>query len=105
MLDYLQDIFYQHLCPPARFYLVISIFAYFFMFFQNIGNDQIFCLGELGCYSENSIYILLFKAIYIIFWTWLLNIICRGGGTLFSWLLVLLPFILFFILVALMLFK
>lgn len=104
MLDYLKDT-YIKLCAPAKFYLVFSIFAYFFMFFQNIGNDQIFCLGELGCYSENSIYILLFKAVYILFWTWLLNIICRGGGTLFSWLLVLLPFILFFILVALMLFK
>ena len=104
MLDYLKDT-YIKLCALAKFYLVFSIFAYFFMFFQNIGNDQIFCLGELGCYSENSIYILLFKAVYIVFWTWLLNIICRGGGTLFSWLLVLLPFILFFILVALMLFK
>ena len=47
MLDYLKDT-YIKLCAPAKFYLVFSIFAYFFMFFQNIGNDQIFCLGELG---------------------------------------------------------
>jgi len=104
MLDYLKEKYYK-LCAPAKFYLVVSVFAYLIMYFQNMRNDQIFCLGELGCYSENSIYILLFKAVYIIFWTWFLNIICRGGGTLFSWLLVLLPFILFFILVALMLFK
>ena len=104
MLEVLKTTYFK-LCAPAKFYLVVSIFSFLFMFIQNLGNDQIFCLGELGCYSENSIYILLFKSIYIVFWTWLLNIICRGGGTLFSWLLVLLPFIMFFILLAITLFK
>ena len=104
MLEFAKDS-YNKLCAPARFYLIFSSFAFFFMIIQNLNNDELFCLGELGCYTENSIYILLFKIVYIIFWTWLLNIICRGGGTLFSWILVLLPFILFFILLLLILFK
>ena len=77
MLEELKTTYFK-LCAPAKFYLVVSIFSFLFMFIQNLGNDQIFCLGELGCYSENSIYILLFKSIYIVFWTWLLNIICRN---------------------------
>jgi len=42
------------------------------------------------------------KLIYVLFWTWLLNIICRGGATAFAWLLVLLPFIMLFLVLAMM---
>jgi hypothetical protein len=69
-----------------------------------MGRDNLYCLGVFGCSAHNSFYILSFQALYILFWTWLLDIICKNGGEPFSWLLVLLPFILFFILVALMLF-
>jgi hypothetical protein len=89
------------LCPPARFYFILSIISYIIMLFQSLGKDKIYCLGLLGCSKENSIYLFVFQAVYILFWTWLLNVICKGGGTMFSWLLVLLPFILFFILIAL----
>mgnify|MGYP005992038275 CR=1 FL=1 len=84
------------LCPPARFYFILSIVSYVIMLFQSLGKDKIYCLG-----NENSIYLFAFQAVYILFWTWMLNVICKGGGTLFSWLLVLLPFILFFILIGL----
>ena len=97
--------FFYKLCAPARFYLILSVFTYIIMIIQNLGKDKIYCLGALGCTTENSIYIFMFKAVYIAFWTWLLNIICKGGGTLFSWLLVLMPFILMFILLALSLFS
>jgi len=96
---------YNRLCPPARFYLILSVFSYIIMFIQNLGKDKMYCLGAIGCSTENSIYIFIFKAIYIIFWTWLLNVICKGGGSSFSWLLVLLPFILMFVLLALSLFS
>jgi hypothetical protein len=46
--------------------------------------------------------IFVIKLIYILFWTWLLNIICRGGATAFAWLLVLLPFVLLFLAIATM---
>jgi hypothetical protein len=98
------DLFYK-LCPPARFYFIISFFSYIVMLFQNMGSEKLYCLGMLGCTTENSIYIFAFKAIYIVFWTWLLNIICQSGAGAFSWVLVLFPFILFFIFTALMLFE
>jgi hypothetical protein len=37
---------------------------------------------------------------YILFWTWLLNVICRGGATPFAWFLVLFPFIMMFIMLG-----
>ncbi len=98
--------FYRRLCPPARFYLVLSVIALIIGFFQNLGNQSnLFCLGSLGCSPVNSIYIYIFQIVYIAFWTWVLNIICKGGAPIFSWILVLIPFVLFFILIALSLFS
>ena len=97
---------FLNLCPPAKFYLVLSVFSYIIMLFQNMGSEKLYCLVALGCSTENSIYIFVFKALYIAFWTWLLNIICKkGNGEMYSWVLVLFPFILFFLMVALMLFQ
>ena len=97
--------FYSRLCQPAKFYLVLSVFAFLISLFQNLGNGTVYCLGSLGCSPENSIYIYIFQIVYIAFWTWVLNIICKGGAPIFSWILVLIPFILFFILIALSLFS
>ncbi|MGYP001228571100 len=97
--------FYRRLCPPARFYLVLSVIALIIGFFQNLGNSHLFCLGSLGCSPVNSVYIYIFQILYIAFWTWVLNIICKGGAPIFSWILVLIPFIFFFILIALSLFS
>jgi len=46
--------------------------------------------------------IFIIKIVYVIFWTWVLNLICQQGYTPVSWLLVLLPFILFFVLLAML---
>ncbi len=104
MSDSINNI-YNGLCPPAKFYLVLSVFAFLIGFFQNIGNDRLYCLGALGCSPANALYIYIFQIIYIAFWTWVLNIICKGGAPVFSWILVLIPFVLFFILIALSLFS
>jgi hypothetical protein len=39
------------------------------------------------------------KLIYILFWTWILNLICKDGHSGISWLLVLVPFVLMFFVV------
>ena len=93
---------FKNLCPPALFYLVISFFALLLIAFQNYGNENIYCLGYYSC-PITSIYLLfILKIIYIIFWTWVLNIICRAGYPTVSWVLVIIPIILFFILLGLM---
>ena len=94
-----------NLCKPAKLYLVISVIALVVMFVQNLNNNNVYCLGNFKCDVPSVTVIFVVKMLYVIFWTWILNIICKQGYTNVSWLLVLLPFILLFILVAMMVFS
>ena len=97
------------MCPPAYFYLVISTMAITIMFFQNyhvmqnrFGNPdhQIYCLGSFNCNVPSVAMLFFIKILYVLFWTWILNLICRAGAPGVSWFLVLLPFLIFFILLG-----
>lgn len=92
----------RNICTPAYVYLVISIVAMVIMFYQNIGNVDKYCIGSYTCTVSSTVLIFLIKVVYILFWTWILNLICRAGAPAISWFLVLLPFILMFILVSLL---
>lgn len=87
----------KDLCSPAYVYLVISIATLLVMMFQNMSNPNKYCLGSYSCETNYTGMIFVIKVLYILFWTWFLNVICRGGATGFAWFLVLLPFILMFI--------
>lgn len=93
---------FKNLCPPALLYLVISLIAMVVIAFQNYGNESIYCLGAFSCNVSSVYLIFIIKIIYVIFWTWVLNLICRAGAPIISWLLVLFPIILFFVLIGLM---
>tara|TARA_B100001057_G_scaffold491758_1_gene582669 strand:- start:794 stop:1021 length:228 start_codon:yes stop_codon:yes gene_type:complete len=58
---------------------------------------NVFCLGSQECNITDSTNIYLIKIILIIFWTWVLNIICKEVTPTISWLLILFPFVVFFI--------
>jgi len=47
--------------------------------------------------------IFVIKAIYILFWTWILNLVCAAGAPGIAWFLVLLPFIVLFATILLLL--
>jgi hypothetical protein len=83
------------LCKPAKLYLFLSVFLLLSMIIQNLGKNNILCFGPLECYEVNKIALLLIKLLYIGFWTFILQMICKGGYTNVSWALVLLPIILF----------
>ena len=68
----------RNLCTPAYVYLVISVIALIIMIF-------------------------IIKAIYILFWTWILNLMCSANATGVAWFLLLLPLIIMFILIGAML--
>jgi hypothetical protein len=40
------------------------------------------------------------KVVYIMFWTWVLNLMCKDGHTGIAWFLVLLPFVLLFVILG-----
>jgi len=91
----------RNLCTPAYIYLVISVITILVIAVQNLGNNNSYCLGSIACSTNNKVTIFIMKVIYIVFWTWLLNIICKSGFENVSWVLVLLPYVLMFILIGL----
>ena len=88
------------LCVPAKVYLVISVISLFFMTTQNIGSGSMYCVGNYSCDVPNKGIVFVIKVLYIAFWTWLLNLFCKAGVPVLSWVLVLFPFVLMFILIA-----
>jgi hypothetical protein len=90
----------RNLCRPAMFYFVISIAAVIFMAIQNLATGRSYCIGMQKCSSNNVTLLFVIKIVYILFWTWLLNIICSNVGEIVSWVLVFIPFILMFIFIA-----
>ena len=90
----------KELCSPAALYFIVSIFALLMILFQNLGNSNSYHMGNFSCRVPSTTLIFIIKLIYILFWTWILNLICKDGHTAISWLLVLFPFILFFILIG-----
>jgi hypothetical protein len=91
----------KDLCPPAMFYFVISIIALVIMLVQNLGSDSSYNVGSFSCAVPSTILVFIMKLIYILFWTWILNLICKDGHSGISWFLVLLPFILLFVIIGL----
>lgn len=75
--------FLKKMCLPAKIYLAILVITIIIASFQGMG-----------------IAIILFKTIFGLIWTWLLNWICSKGYTNLSWIILLLPYVLMFLIVA-----
>jgi hypothetical protein len=84
---------FSNLCPPALIYFVVSMFAVLVCILQNLGSKHGCKIGTMMI-KGNPIIMLLFKIIFILFWTWILSLICKAGYVGISWLLILAPFIL-----------
>ena len=92
------------LCRPAYLYLVVSIVVIIGLIIQNLMNRNInkLCVGTFSCNVTNVVVVLVMKLLYIVFWTVVLDALCKYGLKRLSWALVLLPYILFLIAVILM---
>ena len=85
------------LCKPASVYLLISSIAIIVIFLHNMKSQNKYCFGETTCNTSSIGIIVVIKIMYILFWTWILNFICKSGYTSISWLLVLIPLLLQFL--------
>lgn len=94
----------KSLCSPALFYFTLSCLFLVATIIQNAGNSRKYCIGYLECNVANNALVFLMKIIYIVFWTFILDYICKSGYTNISWFIVLLPFISLFILLIGMVF-
>jgi len=90
----------SQLCKPSFIYFVISAIGLAMAAIQNMGNKDIFCLGNFSCSVPSTIFVFIVQIIYVLFWTWILNLICNDGYTNIAWLLVLFPFVLLFVILG-----
>ena len=90
----------SQLCTPSYVYFILSVIVLVIAAIQNMGNSGKYSLGMFSCNVPSCIAIFIVKIIYILFWTWILNLICRDGHTGIAWFLFFLPFILLFILLG-----
>ena len=91
----------KELCPPAMLYFYISIIFFVVALIQNLGSNSNYSLGDFSCSVPSTTVVFIIKLIYILFWTYVLNLICKDGYTNLSWLLILFPFILLFVVIGL----
>ena len=92
----------KELCTPAMIYFVISVIALAMVLLQNLGTQNSYTVGSFSCRVPNTALVFIIKLIYILFWTWVLNLICKDGHTTISWLLVLLPWIMLFVMMGIL---
>ena len=88
----------SRLCTPSSLYFYISAIALLILGIQNIlDKDDSFCIGNFKCVFGNKVFVFIFHVIYIVFWTFILDLMCKAGYHELSWFIVLIPFLLFFI--------
>ena len=89
----------KELCSPAFIYFILSVIGIVASVISNLGgNSNIYTLGHFSTPVSNTWFVLIINIIYVLFWTWILNLMCKDGHREIAWFLVLLPFVLFFIL-------
>jgi hypothetical protein len=91
----------SQLCTPSLIYFVISVIGLAMAIVQNLGNNNRYNLGSFSCEVPSCLAIFIIKVVYVLFWTWILNLMCRDGHIGIAWFLVLLPFILLAIIIGL----
>lgn len=89
------------MCMPAQVYLAISAVSILAAIIQNAGNDSTLCIGEFECEVSHVGHIFIAQGLYAAFWTFVLASICKAGHRNIAWFLVLIPFILGAIILAL----
>jgi hypothetical protein len=89
------------MCTPAQVYLAISLASVIAMLLQNCQDNSVYRIGNMVVKSPcHNLAFFAVKILYIMLWTWLLNLLCKKGFTSVSWLLVLLPIVGMFVLIG-----
>jgi hypothetical protein len=71
---------YNHLCNPAKLYLILSILAIIIMMTKKM-----------------KMMAVVFKILFSLFFVYVLNFICKKGFKTLAWILVILPYFFLFL--------
>lgn len=95
---------FKALCTPASVYFVISFVAIVIMIVQNYNSPHNkYCVGSHHCSVDSpssKVIFFVVKLMYVLFWTWILNLMCNAGYKDVAWFLVLLPIVGMFVIIA-----
>ena len=88
----------KELCTPAFIYFLLSVIGILLTVVSNLGGrSNMYTLGNFSTPVSHTGLIFIIKIIYVLFWTWILNLMCKDGHREIAWFLVLLPFVLYFL--------
>ena len=90
----------KKLCTPALIYFVLSTATLLMVIIQNMNSNGKMCIGSISCNVADLYKMYTIKFLFILVWTFMLNFICKSGAPIVSWFLVLFPFLVIAILLA-----
>jgi hypothetical protein len=70
---------FPKLCLPSKIYLVLSVFSVILALLLSLENI-LMCVLDI---------------LFALFWTWILNLMCKTGNSTIAWILVLFPVFVF----------
>ena len=85
----------KNLCTPAYLYFLISAITLLGLLVQNLEGGTVYKMCGYRAEVGNVPMVFIGKVIYVLFWTVVLDSLCKTGYKNLSWLLILFPFILF----------
>ena len=95
----------QKLCQPAQVYFIISVVSFLAMLMQNCNDGSSYTVGTFSAESPcHPATFFIMKAIYILAWTYGLNLLCKNGLKTVSWAIVLLPVLGMFLMIGMLMF-
>jgi hypothetical protein len=77
---------YNKLCSPAAAFLVLSVTSLLLVLFYQ--------KRHVKKRNPLLLMLLMLKIAYVLFWTWILDLICKSGHKGIAWALVLAPYVL-----------
>ena len=92
----------RNLCTPAFVYFMVSAGFIAATILQNLiaGNNSKYLLGTFECPVVNCAMVFVAKLVYVAFWTWMLDLMCRDGHSAIAWIILLFPLIMMFLMIA-----
>ena len=98
---------FNKLCLQAKVYLGISFLSILALFVQNMdcGKHHYKC-GSLGVdLNYDKWVIFAMKIVYVLVWTYLIDLLCKHNHSKFAWLFALMPLLGMFVLILLVIFE
>jgi hypothetical protein len=96
---------FNELCVPAILFLAVNFVGLLVIAIQNYGSVTTYCVGNFACNISDIWIVFSMKVLYVLFWTWIINMFCHNDLEPVAWLLFLIPFLILFVsIAALMLF-